>query len=1102
MGKKIINRQTSASNESNHSNGSGNANNISNNGTKSFVTNIPDVIDPGITIPIYEEDIDSMDTQSPQKIGSYRVRAGKFSNTLSNLLPSISAKLHHSKKSGSKNEDTPTSSNSNSVTNLPNIILDNTSNGNGDNSMHNNMRPGSLTPPNEIIQFPESSNHMLGMPRDSSDSYTFSSTNQLNPINTNNNMNVNNSISRTRHNTMTSQITSMSSMTQGQTIWSSNINPDMHMMHALHPASTSNTVPSNMGANSNYYDSNMVGTSTANIMSNDNNVVNNLSLQPPNPNNLWASNTGTNRERSLSNASSVYMDAQLYGEQNQNRNKLTSIGYNPNMNTSQMTTNETGQEAQTGNGTPFVCDDVDPRSLNWVSTDPSVLPINQITNLLPTNTISISNVFPLQQQQPQLSNTINLTSTSLATLCSKFGEVLSSRTFKNIHMALVEFENVEGATRAMTTLQGKEVSVVGAPSKVCYAKILPMHHSSQSIGSSDQIAINHRENVAPQSLLQEQLYNGAVSFQQKGSVAVPTFNQYYLQQQQQQQHSHQQLPQASNPQSYTSHTYTSHNTVEKEVCPFTLPPPSLIEEKDDLMAIIKSFEVDMDDKQIHSLLQASFNFNGTSDTTNFGPLPTPITNKEFDAPKLRELRKAIDNDSLSDLELEQLAICMVDELPELSSDYLGNTIVQKLFETSSDIVKDIMLRKTSPYLASMGVHKNGTWACQKMITMATTPRQIMFVIKGIYNYCVPLFTDQFGNYVIQCVLKCGYPWNSIIFESITANFWIIVQNRYGSRAVRACLEAHDMITTEQTLVLSSMIVICAKYLATNNNSTLLLTWFLDTCILPNRYSIVVPVLLPNLVELCCHRLASLTILKILNYRGDLSARNKTLEAIFGDLSSDNTPPALKQILNDTNNGPTFIYKVLSMSLLEEGIKNHIVKQVRKLVVDIPNAQQHRRLMEEIGFPTTQAAGSNGQLKHKKSSSHIYNTESGNHMRGVSMSSVRSGGSRHNTLMSNVSSNPLPVQQFQTMNPNNGVAPASSNYYIYPGAFPPNNYNNNTYGSSATTDDITSQLDSIHLGNGTQVSLPQLSVTNQSNNTNILHPQDNANQYSNSMGYNN
>ena len=188
------------------------------------------------------------------------------------------------------------------------------------------------------------------------------------------------------------------------------------------------------------------------------------------------------------------------------------------------------------------------------------------------------------------------------------------------------------------------------------------------------------------------------------------------------------------------------------------------------------------------------NYKGTNDIADFGPLPEPIATREFDAPRLRELRKNIDSGQMSDLEIEQLVLAMLDELPELSSDYLGNTIVQKLFEHASSVIKDIMLRKTSTYLTSMGVHKNGTWACQKMITNADTPRQKMYVARGVYQYCTPLFNDQFGNYVIQCVLKFGFPWNNFIFESIVANFWTIVQNRYGARAVRACLEAHDIIT--------------------------------------------------------------------------------------------------------------------------------------------------------------------------------------------------------------------------------------------------------------------------------------------------------------------
>lgn len=1091
----------STDNNNNNNNNSNNLDNSSGTGTnnvsKGISNNIPDVIDPGITIPIYEEDIKSIDIESPQKIGSYRTRAGKFSNTLSNLLPSISAKLHHSKKNGSKNEDTPTNSNSESTINLPNIVLQQNTSENPvpmkDDSI-NDFISGHLTPPNEPIQFPESSNHMLGGPRTSNDSFGLSLSNQLNPSSINN-LNGNDNISRTRKNTITSQITSMSSITQNQTIWTNDTNSGIHMIHPFHTSMISNTGNNhnNYNSNNNYYDSIVPTLSGTNVIANDNGLGNTLSVQPSsNQNKLWVTNSSNHRQRSMSNASSIYIDAPLYGEQNLNRNMVASTNYVPNINTNHINTNE---PSDSNLDIPFVCDDMDPRSLNWVSMDLNVPSINQITNLLPTDTISISNIFSLQRQQPNLSNAINLTSTSLATLCSKFGKVLSARTFSNINIALVEFDSVESATRAMTSLQGKEVSVVGAPSEVYYAKILPMHNQAQSLGRAEQFMLNSKDNGVQQSLLQEQLHSGAVTLQQNGNVSIPVFNlyPYYLQQQQQYTNMN-----------HSSYMHPSHTTMEKDTCPFTLPPPSLRENKKELQNIIDTFDAKRDVKQIHSLLQSSYNFHGTSDTTNFGPLPDPLSNKDFDAPTLRELRKAIDNNSLSDLELEQLAICMLDELPELSSDYLGNTIVQKLFERSSDIIKDIMLRKTNLYLASMGVHKNGTWACQKMITMATTPRQRMFVIRGIYNYCVPLFTDQFGNYVIQCVLKYGYPWNSIIFESITANFWVIVQNRYGSRAVRACLEANDIITTEQTLVLASIIVIYAKYLATNNNSTLLLTWFLDTCDLPNRYSILVSELLNNIVELCCHKLASLTILKILNYRGDSKARMDILEAVFDKLSSDEPPDTLRQILNDTNNGPTFIYKVLSISLLEEDIKAHIIKQVRKLVVDIPSAQQHRKLMEEIGFQPVQTTIINGQLKHKRSTSHIHNIETTNHMRGVSMSSVRSSNSRHNTLMSNFSNNPLPMQQLQPATSNGGVSSNNTSYYNYPGGFPSNNYSGNSnyaYVANTGKDDLVSQMDSLYLGNGTQVSLPQLSITNQNNNTNILQPSSGSNQYLDVTRYN-
>ena len=57
-------------------------------------------------------------------------------------------------------------------------------------------------------------------------------------------------------------------------------------------------------------------------------------------------------------------------------------------------------------------------------------------------------------------------------------------------------------------------------------------------------------------------------------------------------------------------------------------------------------------------------------------------------------------------------------------EFTGQTVVQKLFENCSEDVKTRMLLEIAPYLASIGVHKNGTWAAQKIIDMARTDDQV------------------------------------------------------------------------------------------------------------------------------------------------------------------------------------------------------------------------------------------------------------------------------------------------------------------------------------------------------------------------------------------
>ena len=76
----------------------------------------------------------------------------------------------------------------------------------------------------------------------------------------------------------------------------------------------------------------------------------------------------------------------------------------------------------------------------------------------------------------------------------------------------------------------------------------------------------------------------------------------------------------------------------------------------------------------------------------------------------------------SQSDIEEIALDILDEIAELSSDYVGNTVVQKLFDACSEPIKDMMLKQIAPYLAQISIHKNGTWAAQKIIGVAGTKR--------------------------------------------------------------------------------------------------------------------------------------------------------------------------------------------------------------------------------------------------------------------------------------------------------------------------------------------------------------------------------------------
>lgn len=378
-----------------------------------------------------------------------------------------------------------------------------------------------------------------------------------------------------------------------------------------------------------------------------------------------------------------------------------------------------------------------------------------------------------------------------------------------------------------------------------------------------------------------------------------------------------------------------------------------------VLEIVKQFGANEEDK-----FRASNNLKSAIDYSTYAdeipPVGEPSHTRIHDAPKLRDIRKKIDNQSLSQGEIEAIAIEMLPEIAELSSDYLGNTVVQKLFEHCSDDVRDAMLGEIAPHMAEIGVHKNGTWAAQKIIDVCKTPHQMSLIVEHLRPYTVPLFLDQYGNYVLQGCLKFGQPFNDFIFETMLSRMWETAQGRFGARAMRACLESHHASKNQQRL-LAATIALHSVQLATNANGALLLTWFLDTCTFPHRRTVLAPQLVPHLVHLCTHKVAYLTVLKVINQKTETEARDVILKALFFSPNDQ----VLEAILSDHSCGATLIFKVLTTPFFDDSIRTQVVETVKAVLVRIkaqPN-QGYKRLMDEVGLSTRASGGGSSNREH-------------------------------------------------------------------------------------------------------------------------------------------
>jgi protein JSN1 len=337
--------------------------------------------------------------------------------------------------------------------------------------------------------------------------------------------------------------------------------------------------------------------------------------------------------------------------------------------------------------------------------------------------------------------------------------------------------------------------------------------------------------------------------------------------------------------------------------------------------------------------------------------------RRFDVARLREIRKRLDSGGATQEEVDSITRDLLDDCADLASDYIGNTIIQKLFERADPALRHAMLERIAPHLAMIGIHKNGTWAAQKIIECSTTDEERALIALNLRPFAPPLMCDSLGNYVCAGTLRFTPPYSDYVYDAMIDRMWDIAQNRFGARCMRTCLESPHTSLYQKKRIATSVILNSIP-LATNPNGALLLTWLVEQSNLPGRYGLLANRFAPHVAHLCTHKLASLTVLRIINQTSEPTAATTLLTTIFHS-PSDQT---LTEILSDASNGSQVIGKLLAVQSIPKDDKPALLDAVRRVLPNIKAASTppYRRLLEEVGLPIP-AGGSHSYTRAQPTS---------------------------------------------------------------------------------------------------------------------------------------
>lgn len=316
-----------------------------------------------------------------------------------------------------------------------------------------------------------------------------------------------------------------------------------------------------------------------------------------------------------------------------------------------------------------------------------------------------------------------------------------------------------------------------------------------------------------------------------------------------------------------------NHTMKEDAYEEIIPPTVMLPEKEALYHV-ESTEISDSIHHIQDFI------------TPLPQLPPPFFGPELTSSRIRDYRKHAENPNCKPSEFNLIATEVIPYLVSASTDPIGNVLVQKLIERGSDELKMVIIRNLAPLLASVGIHKNGTWVVQKLINWCYLPEHQDSVAEALRPYLVSLLHDQFGNYVIQCCLQFASGRNEFIFDGFTKHPLDIATSRFGSRAMRSCLESPHT-TAKQQKSIAMVLVEVAETLLLDPNGIILMQWLVDSD-LPGRFSLLLEATVKVLPSLVTQRFSNNVLGKLLLQMSEPEVRSRLLEVLIENADDPNS----------------------------------------------------------------------------------------------------------------------------------------------------------------------------------------------------------------------